>query len=187
MPPSGIGLAVATRYANAAGCCIARNGRLLKSIATEHELLAVLQPPCIAQMMIPSFRGGLVKMPADWSASNLIKAPAVGAAVRSALPGGRRADALGKSLRAFLNALDHAFILVGKFDWPPGLACRCSCLLSRLLLWRDARQQKKHGDSTGQAHKHGFASSRGGFLDIASTAAPANGRLKIGRQRPRTG
>jgi hypothetical protein len=64
MPPSGIGLAVATCDANAAGCCIARHGRLLKSIATEHELLAVRQRPYIAQMMIPSFRGGLVKMPA---------------------------------------------------------------------------------------------------------------------------
>lgn len=39
-----------------------RDGGLLKSTATEQELLAVLQRPYLARVMIPSFRDGLVKI-----------------------------------------------------------------------------------------------------------------------------
>jgi hypothetical protein len=46
-------------------------------------------------------------------------------------------DALVKSVGAFLKALNPAFILVGKFD----LRRSGRRLLSRLLRWRDARQQ----------------------------------------------
>jgi len=65
--------------------------------------------------------------------------------MRRALPGERRADALGKSVGAFLKALHFALIFVGKSDGPPRLPCsqiprnglssvqRCArCLLSRL-------------------------------------------------------
>ena len=41
---------------------IDRNGGLLKSVATEEELLAVLTRPYLARVIIPSFRDGLVKM-----------------------------------------------------------------------------------------------------------------------------
>ena len=68
---------------------------------------------------------------------NLIKATAIDAAVRSALLLHRFFDALGESVRAFLEALNPAFILVGKFD----LRRSGRRLLSRLLRWRDARQQ----------------------------------------------
>jgi putative PIN family toxin of toxin-antitoxin system len=44
---------------------IERNGGLLKSLATEQELLAVLQRPSIARVMGASFRDGLVRMLAD--------------------------------------------------------------------------------------------------------------------------
>ena len=84
---------------------------------------------------------------------NLIKATAIDAAVRSALLLHRFFDALGESVRAFLEALNPAFILVGKFD----LRRSGRRLLSSLLLRRDARQQKKHGRNTCQAHEHGFA------------------------------
>lgn len=41
---------------------IERNGGLLKSVATEQELLAVLQRPYIARVAIPAFREGLQQM-----------------------------------------------------------------------------------------------------------------------------
>ena len=41
---------------------IDRTGGLLKSVATEEELLAVLTRPYLARVIIPSFRDGLVKM-----------------------------------------------------------------------------------------------------------------------------
>jgi len=41
---------------------IDRNGGLLKSTATEQELLAVLQRPYFRHVMIPSFRDGLLTM-----------------------------------------------------------------------------------------------------------------------------
>jgi putative PIN family toxin of toxin-antitoxin system len=41
---------------------IDRNGGLLKSTATEQELLAVLRRPYLERVMIPSFRDGLIKM-----------------------------------------------------------------------------------------------------------------------------
>jgi uncharacterized protein len=41
---------------------IDRNGGLLKSAATERELLRVLQRPHVAAVTIPSFRDGLAKM-----------------------------------------------------------------------------------------------------------------------------
>ena len=41
---------------------INRNGGLLKSTATEQELLAVLQRPYVARVTIPSFREGLVRL-----------------------------------------------------------------------------------------------------------------------------
>ena len=44
---------------------IERNGGLLKSLATEQELLAVLQRPSIARVMSASFRAGLLRMLAD--------------------------------------------------------------------------------------------------------------------------
>jgi predicted nucleic acid-binding protein len=44
---------------------IERSGGLLKSVATEQELLAILQRPYIARVMSPSFRDGLVRMLAD--------------------------------------------------------------------------------------------------------------------------
>jgi uncharacterized protein len=49
---------------------IDRNGGLLKSTATEQELLAVLERPYFARVMIPSFRDGLAKMLA---AAELVK------------------------------------------------------------------------------------------------------------------
>ena len=50
--------------------------------------------------------------------SDLIEAPAIGAAMRSALLLHCRSDALSKSVGAWLKPLDHAFILVGKLNWP---------------------------------------------------------------------
>jgi len=44
---------------------IERNGGLLKSVATEQELLAVLQRPSMARVMSESFRDGLVRILAD--------------------------------------------------------------------------------------------------------------------------
>jgi uncharacterized protein len=41
---------------------IDRNGGLLKSTATEQELLAVLQRPYLARVTMASFRDGVVKM-----------------------------------------------------------------------------------------------------------------------------
>jgi hypothetical protein len=82
------------------------------------------------------------------AASNLIDAPAIRAAVESASPIDRHPDALGKSIRTFLKALDTAPILVGKFDRPPGL-------LPGLLFGRGACQQQKRHD-IGQAPEHGF-------------------------------
>ena len=41
---------------------IDRNGGLLKSTATEQELLAVLHRPYLARVTIPSFRDGIVEM-----------------------------------------------------------------------------------------------------------------------------
>jgi hypothetical protein len=61
--------------------------------------------------------------------------------------------ALVESVRAFLKALNPAFILVGKSD----LRRSDRRLLSRLLFWRDARKQKKDGNNTSQAHNHGFS------------------------------
>lgn len=51
--------------------------------------------------------------------SELIEAPAIGAAVRSALLLHCRSDTLSKSFGAWLKPLDHALILVGKLNWPP--------------------------------------------------------------------
>jgi hypothetical protein len=51
--------------------------------------------------------------------SDLIEAPAIGAAVRCALLLHCRSDALSKSVGARLKPLDHALILVGKLNWPP--------------------------------------------------------------------
>jgi hypothetical protein len=51
--------------------------------------------------------------------SELIEAPAIGAAVRSALLLQCRSDTLSKSVGAWLKPLDHALILVGKLSWPP--------------------------------------------------------------------
>jgi hypothetical protein len=89
------------------------------------------------------------------AASNLINAPAIGAAVRSALLIHRHPDALGESIGAFLKALDPAPILVGKFDRAPGLGLGCG-LLPRVLFSRGACQQQKQGHDIGQAPEHGF-------------------------------
>ena len=86
------------------------------------------------------------------AAQNLVNAPAIGAAVRSALLIDRHPDALGKSVRGFLKALDHTPILVGNFLRRRG--CRP---LSRLLFWRGTCQQQKQGHGTGQAPDHGFS------------------------------
>lgn len=87
---------------------------------------------------------------------NLINAPAIGAAVRPALLIDRHPDALGKSVRAFLKALDPTSILVGKFCWPPGLGRSCG-LQPRSLFGRGACQQQKQGHNTGQTREYGFS------------------------------
>jgi hypothetical protein len=58
--------------------------------------------------------------------SNSIKAPAVGASVRSVLLIDRHPDALGKSVSTVLIAFDDAPIFVGKSDRPRGSARRFS-------------------------------------------------------------
>ena len=64
----------------------------------------------------------------------------------------RHPDALGKSVRAYLKALDHAPILVGNL-----LRCRGCRLLPRLLFWRGACQQQNQGHDMGRAPEHGFS------------------------------
>jgi hypothetical protein len=63
--------------------------------------------------------------PREATAQNLINAPAIGATVRSALLLDCHPDALVKSVRSFLKALNPAFILVGKFDLRPRAAACC--------------------------------------------------------------
>jgi hypothetical protein len=75
--------------------------------------------------------------PREATAQNLINASAIGATVRSALLLDCHPDALVKSVRTFLKAVNSAFILVGKFD----LRRSGRRLLSRLLRCRDAGQQ----------------------------------------------
>jgi hypothetical protein len=85
---------------------------------------------------------------------NLINAPAIGAAVWLALLIDRHSDALVKSVRAFLKALDPTSILVGKFGRPPGLGCG---LQPRSLYGRGACRQQKQGHNIGQTREHGFS------------------------------
>jgi hypothetical protein len=80
--------------------------------------------------------------------------------MRRALPDDRRTDALGKSVRAFLEAFYPALILVGKSDGPPrlhrlpiarnGLSSvdrYTLYLLFRLRRRRDAGGQRKDGNN----------------------------------------
>jgi hypothetical protein len=103
-----------------------------------------------------------IRQPAWHNRPDLIKAPAISAAVRSVLLFHRRADALGKCLSARLIAFDDALIFVSKSNGPPrppGLRISGNrfrsvySLRSRLLRWRGARQQWKHGDDGRQAHE----------------------------------
>jgi hypothetical protein len=91
-----------------------------------------------------------IRQPAWHNRPDLIKAPAISAAVRSVLLFHRRADALGKCLSARLIAFDDALIFVSKSNGPPrppGLRISGNRfrsvygLRSRLLRWRGARQQ----------------------------------------------